>query len=184
VPLASVELELCPAVGKEALVNPKDAAATRDNKPRLDLLEHSADIEIAAALLTGAAKYGVGNYRTIPIAARVYGAAIKRHVGAWLEGQELDPESGLSHLAHIGANVHVLFGALDAGTLQDDRGPAVRSEEQEARSSLSNYYDEQVAFADRALANLREQFTPSCGGHCPPEGCYAKHCAVDGDPDA
>jgi hypothetical protein len=160
-------------------LNPKDAAATRDNKPRLDLLEHCADVEIAAALLTGAAKYGVGNYRTIPIAARVYGAAIKRHVGAWLEGQELDPESGLSHLAHIGANVHVLFGALDAGTLQDDRGPAERSEEQEARSAASN-----LTFADELWANLREAFTPSatppCGGNCPPEGCFSAHCAVDG----
>jgi hypothetical protein len=160
-------------------LNPKDAAATRDNKPRLDLLEHSADIEIAAALLTGAAKYGVGNYRNVPIAARVYGAAIKRHVGAWLEGQELDPESGLSHLAHIGANVHVLFGALDAGTLQDDRGPAERSEDQEARPSkqvADNFY-----YVPPYQGNVPD--LKPCGGWCTPEGCTSKRCAVDGDPD-
>jgi hypothetical protein len=165
-------------------LNPKDAAATRDKKPRLDLLEHCADIEIAAALLTGAAKYGVGNYRTIPIAARVYGAAIKRHVGAWLEGQELDPESGLSHLAHIGANVHVLFGALDAGTLQDDRGPAVRSEDQEARSSASNQPTWQTLHDPDLLPRWCRPPIPPCGGPCPPDGCFERFCAVDGDPDA
>jgi hypothetical protein len=166
VPQVAVELALCPTLGKEALVNPKDAAAMRDNKPRLDLLEHCAEVAIAEAMHTGAVKYGTGNYRTIPILARVYGAAIKRHVGAWLEGEDLDPESGLSHLAHIGANVHVLFGALDAGAFVDDRGPAERSEEQEERSAASNR-----TFADEVWLNLREIFPPEpppCGGNCPP----------------
>lgn len=119
-------------------MNPKDIAATRDQKPPLELLEHVADIEIARVLATGAKKYGKKNFRTIPIRADVYGAAIRRHVGAWLDGQDLDPESGMSHLAHIGANVHVMLAALDAGTFIDDRGPALRSAEQEERSSLSN----------------------------------------------
>lgn len=104
-------------------VNPKDLAAVRDNKPRLDLLEHCADVQIAAAMADGARKYKKKNYRTTPIQGSVYGGAIRRHVGAWLAGEDIDPQSGLPHLAHIGANVHVLFGAMDAGCFIDDRGP-------------------------------------------------------------
>jgi hypothetical protein len=103
--------------------NPKAARATRDEKSPLDLLEHAADLEVARALQTGAVKYGKKNYRTIPIFASTYGAALRRHVGAWLSGEDLDPESGLSHLAHVGANLHVLYGAIESGTFVDDRGP-------------------------------------------------------------
>lgn len=106
-------------------VNPKDLAAIRDGKPRLDLLEYVAQVETAKAMATGAQKYGKKNYRLIPVLASVYGAAIGRHVGAWLDGEDLDPESGLSHIAHIGANVQVILGAEDAGTLVDDRQPRI-----------------------------------------------------------
>lgn len=104
-------------------VNPKEAAALREGKPPLDLLEHAADIEIARVLATGAAKYGRKNFHTSPIKANVYGGAIRRHVGAWLDGEDLDPESGLSHIAHIGACVHVLFAAMSAGQFVNDRDP-------------------------------------------------------------
>lgn len=104
-------------------VNPKELAAQRDSKPPLDLLEHAAEIEIARALQTGASKYGRKQYLTVPILGSVYGGAIRRHVGVWLDGEDLDPESGLSHLAHVGANVHVLFGAMRTGVFTDDRLP-------------------------------------------------------------
>jgi Domain of unknown function (DUF5664) len=122
--------------------NPKAAAATRDTKPRLDLLEHEADVQIAEALATGADKYGTANYLDVPIKARVYGGAIRRHVGAWLSGEDDDPESGLSHLAHVGANVHVLLATIAGGEFVDDRGPVERTPEQEQRSSASNGYVE------------------------------------------
>lgn len=105
------------------LDNPKAVAALRADKAPLDLLEFDADCETARALQTGAVKYGRRNYRQVPIQASTYGAAIKRHAGAWIDGEDLDPESGLSHLAHVAACVHVLFGALAANTLVDDREP-------------------------------------------------------------
>lgn len=122
-------------------VNPKDVAATRDGKAPLDLLEHVADLEISRALGTGAKKYGRKNFRTIPILATVYGGAVRRHIGAWLAGEDLDPESGLSHLAHIGANVHVLLAAIEAETFRDNRGPAERTDQQEELSTRSNHFD-------------------------------------------
>lgn len=122
---------------KEA-INPKAVASTRDSKAPLDLLEGLANELTARALQTGAEKYGRKNYRTIPIFLSTYVAAIKRHVDALSDGENYDPESGLPHLAHVGANVHVVLGAQDAGTLVVDLGPGTRTDEQEARSTASN----------------------------------------------
>ena len=119
-------------------LNPKARAATRDGKAPLDLLEREANEQIARALQTGAKKYGKMNYKTIPIFATTYGAAIRRHIDAWLDQEDEDPESGLNHLAHIGANVHVLLDVMRHGDFRDDRGPQPRTEEQERLSSASN----------------------------------------------
>jgi hypothetical protein len=129
---------LDPPTFRAAEQNPKAAQATRDGKVPLDLIEYAAEVEIAKAMHTGAVKYGRRNYRTIEIHATTYIAALKRHIGAWASGEDLDPESGLSHLAHIGANVNVLLGAIDAGTFHDDRAPATRSKIQELQSQRSN----------------------------------------------
>jgi hypothetical protein len=108
-------------------VNPKDAEAARVDKRPLDLLEPVADSSIAAALAYGANKYGRQNYVQVPIRLRAYIAAIKRHCDDILDGEDIASDSGLSHWAHIGANVHVVLGALQAGTLIDDRGPEERA---------------------------------------------------------
>jgi len=49
-----------------------------------------------------------------------YGATL-RHLTAWFDGEDIDPESGLSHMDHVGANVKFLqtFIAQDIGC--DDR---------------------------------------------------------------
>jgi|SRR5688572_21765194 len=105
-------------------LNPKAAAAAADaSKVRLDLLEVPADEAIANVLDHGAQKYGVENYRAIPIHLRTYIAATRRHLNALKRGEDIDPDSGESHWAHIGANVHVVMGAMDENTLVDDRGP-------------------------------------------------------------
>lgn len=134
--------EVCDFVPDESILgqatNPKELAATRDKKAPLHLLEYAADCEIAAALSHGARKYGRKNFQQTPILANVYGGAIRRHVGAWLTGEDIDPESGLSHLAHIGANVHVLLSAMAHRTFVDDRGPEEQSEVQARMSAASN----------------------------------------------
>ena len=118
--------------------NPKAAAAVNDAKPRLDLLEPVADEDIADVMAHGADKYGVENYRDIPIHLRTYIAATRRHLNAIKRGEDIDPDSGKSHWAHIGANVHVVLGALDGGTLVDDRGVLPRTDQQEAQGNDAN----------------------------------------------
>jgi hypothetical protein len=113
---------ICEVVDRD--LNPKDAEAVRSGKARLDLLEPAANTETAHALAFGADKYGVQNYITIPIHARVYLAAIQRHLDAWKAGEDTADDSGVHHLGHIAANVHVALAAMAAGTFVDDRGPA------------------------------------------------------------
>jgi len=54
---------------------------------------------IAAALGYGAKKYAPNNWRRGMKYSEVY-SALQRHLVAWQDGEELDGESGLSHLDH------------------------------------------------------------------------------------
>ena len=119
-------------------VNPKQLQATRDQKVPLHLLEPVANAEIAKALAHGAHKYGRRNFYQTPILATVYVGALRRHTDAILDGELVDPDSGLSHWAHIGANVHVALAAMKAGTFVDDTAPEEQSEVQKRLSDASN----------------------------------------------
>lgn len=118
--------------------NPKAIAAVRDQKPRLDLLERSMLEEVARAAAAGADKYGIANYRDVEVHARTYAAAAMRHALAFLSGEDIDPDSGCHHMACVGSNVNVFFGAIDAGTMIDDRGPQPRTADQQAMSDANN----------------------------------------------
>lgn len=120
--VAEVHREYREGTGHFAPINPKDKAAAAEGKPRLDLLEPVAERDIAKALAFGADKYGVRNFVTASINARVYVAAMKRHIDAWLDGEDYAEDSGVHHLGHVGANVHVALAAIAAGTFVDDRG--------------------------------------------------------------
>ena len=56
-----------------------------------------ATVEI---LTFGAQKYERDNWQYVPDAKRRYFDALNRHLWAWKEGEQLDPESGKHHLAH------------------------------------------------------------------------------------
>lgn len=56
---------------------------------------------IAAVLRYGATKYAPNNWRRGMSWSEVYDA-LQRHLTAWLDGEWLDPETGLSHLGHAG----------------------------------------------------------------------------------
>lgn len=99
--------------------NPKDIAAA--SKCPLWLVPPVADRAIAEVLAHGAAKYQPWNWRRDGIMASNYVSAIRRHLAAWLDGEDIDPESGLSHLAHIGATAAIMLDAESHGKLIDDR---------------------------------------------------------------
>lgn len=102
--------------------NPKDRVGA--GKPPLHLIPPAAEILEAIVMGLGARKYGEFNWRTSKVRATVYIAAAKRHLAQWLDGQNDDPESGVSHLAHARACLGVLLDAIATGNVIDDRPPA------------------------------------------------------------
>ena len=74
-----------------------------DDKTRMDLLMGGCakSLEQVAKVLTfGAKKYNDDNWRLVPDAQKRYHAALHRHLNAYYQGNKLDDETGLSHLAH------------------------------------------------------------------------------------
>ncbi len=102
--------------------NPKDRVG--DTKPPLHLIPPAAEILEAVVMGLGARKYGPYNWRSSSIRATVYVAAAKRHLAQWLDGQDDDVESGVSHLAHARACLGILLDAQACQRLIDDRPPS------------------------------------------------------------
>jgi hypothetical protein len=56
--------------------------------------------ETVKVLTFGAQKYEPDNWRRVPDGPRRYFDAAQRHIWAYKEGEIIDPESGVNHLAH------------------------------------------------------------------------------------
>jgi len=78
------------------------------DKPQMELLDPYALEQIAAVMTFGAKKYAAHNWRQGFKFSRLIGAAF-RHLSAYTRGEDKDPESGLSHLAHLGCCVMFLI---------------------------------------------------------------------------
>lgn len=100
-------------------LNPKGAAGRA--KPQMHLIPIAAQEPIAKVMMLGAAKYGPHNWRDAPVNYTTYISAAQRHVLAFLDGQDQDPESGQSHLAHAAAGLMILLDAIVTGNARDDR---------------------------------------------------------------
>ncbi len=89
-------------------------------KPRLDLLDFEALEGLAKVLTMGANKYGDWNWKLGIDNSRLV-AALLRHLSAYQRGEDVDPESGLSHVDHIGANWMFLSANVKQRPDRDDR---------------------------------------------------------------
>ncbi len=119
---AEVPVELAPlaeAIGKLPSSNPKRAFGVK--KPSAQFIPPVAIIEESVVMALGAAKYGAFNWQDDPVDATTYYSAAIRHLLQWFSGEDIDPESGASHLAHVRACMGILLDAKAAGTLIDDR---------------------------------------------------------------
>jgi hypothetical protein len=102
--------------------NPKDSIGS--DKLPLHLWPTTATAAGSIALLNGALKYGRANWRHAGVRATIYADAIRRHLDAWLEGEEVDPDDGVPHLWAILAGTAILIDAKAAAKLTDDRNTA------------------------------------------------------------
>lgn len=81
----------------------KEVGAKHDQeKIRWSLLPWDSVELMVKGLMYGSKKYGDYNWKNVPDSRNRYFAALMRHMLAWFRGEELDKESGLSHLAHAG----------------------------------------------------------------------------------
>ena len=99
--------------------DPKGAIGA--TKVPLGLIPPHAMEQTAWVHKLGADKYGAWNWRETGVCASTYVNAILRHLNAWRDGEDLDPESGISHLAHVACSANILMDAGYCGKLQDDR---------------------------------------------------------------
>jgi hypothetical protein len=79
------------------------------NKTEYGLLPPLALEEIAKVLTFGALKYERDNWQRVPDSKRRYFDALQRHIWAYKRGEQIDPESGLHHLAHAGCCLMFLY---------------------------------------------------------------------------
>lgn len=101
--------------------NPKDLIGVR--KVPMSTVPAGVLMDVALALHEGAVKYGRHNYRGVGVRASVYYDAGVGHLMDWWEGDDIDAESGLSHVTKAIASLVVLRDAMLQGKLTDDRPP-------------------------------------------------------------
>ena len=101
--------------------NPKDAVGIK--KVPLSTVSALVLQELGVGMMEGARKYGRHNYRVVGVRSSVYYDATLRHLMAWWEGEDIDPDSGLSHVTKAICSLVVLRDAMINTMLEDDRPP-------------------------------------------------------------
>ena len=101
--------------------NPKDAFGVK--KVSLSYVPTPVLLEMALGMQDGGGKYGRHNYRVIGVNGSVYYDAAIRHLMAWWEGEDIDADSGLSHITKAMTSLAVLRDAMIHGKFNDDRPP-------------------------------------------------------------
>ena len=76
--------------------------------------------QVGEVLTFGAKKYAAHNWRKGGSWASVLNSGL-RHLLAMMEGEEVDPESGLPHSGHLGCNIAFLLEFTHANVGDDDR---------------------------------------------------------------
>ena len=95
-------------------------------KPPISLLSRSWLLAVASVMGFGAKKYAAHNWRNGIEQSRLLSACF-RHILAYNEGEDIDPESGLPHLAHASCCLMFAFESLITHPELDDRYKSSKS---------------------------------------------------------
>ena len=101
-------------------MNEKLGDRFNEGKPRWSLVPQSALIPMVRVLEFGAKKYGDYNW-VKGLSIRETCESLKRHLDAFMEGEDDDPESKLSHIGHIQCNALFLSWIMENRKDLDDR---------------------------------------------------------------
>ena len=102
--------------------NPKDAVGCL--KTPAHVVPPRVLAEVGLALLEGAMKYSSYNYRVVGVRASIYFDSVSRHLNSFWEGEDIDKDSGLSHVTKAISALIVLRDSMIGGNWTDDRPPA------------------------------------------------------------
>lgn len=100
--------------------NPKDNVGSRKWR-QFSTMPIRVLWEVAVGMMEGAMKYGRHNYRHTGVRATVYSDAAVGHIMQWQEGEDIDADSGLSHITKAICSLMVLRDGMLEGNFQDDR---------------------------------------------------------------
>ncbi len=104
----------------EAYKDMSDQTFRKDaGKPPASLLPGQALLEVAKVLDFGAKKYSPSGWRSGGQWSRHMNSTM-RHLLWYIAGQRLDPETGLSHLAHAACDILFLLDYEVTGVGEDD----------------------------------------------------------------
>ena len=104
--------------------SPEEGRKFDGGKLEYGLLPPKALEETVKVLTFGAEKYEPDNWKFVPDSKRRYFDALQRHLWAWKQGEQIDPESGMHHLAHAMCCLmflyeHDIMYSLDNGEVNE-----------------------------------------------------------------
>lgn len=139
----------CAEMGCEALAdssmkatNPKDGVGVKKWR-QFAAVPLTVLCEVGVGMLEGARKYGRHNYRVSGVRASVYVDASIGHIMQWWEGEDIDPDSDLSHVTKAICSLVVVRDAMIQNMLVDDRPP---------KAALSGWRERMQATVDKIFA--------------------------------
>lgn len=111
--------------GSDKVDTGKDAESPKamkfdTGKPMLGLISSIFQLGLARVLTYGATKYNAHNWRKGFVWSRPYDA-LQRHLVAWNMGEDLDPETKMSHLDHAACELMFLRELTETHKSLDDR---------------------------------------------------------------
>ncbi len=140
---------------EERRVTDPDTGASKGQKlERFDLIPVLPLTEEARVYGRGAEKYDERNWERGYAWSLSY-AALQRHVNAFWRGEDIDPETGLHHLAHAKFHCNAL---MEFGRTHPEKDDRVKVESEERRAA-------------RELTSIQEEFDQGmrdgmCSGSC------------------
>lgn len=111
-----------PLHGEVRVTDPETGGQKGEKPEAYALIPVEALAEIARVYGYGAKKYEPNNWRRGYAWSLSY-SAMQRHLNAFWGGEEIDPESGLPHLAHAGFHILTLltYSSFEQYADKDDR---------------------------------------------------------------
>jgi hypothetical protein len=102
----------------------KEGLRYNEGKSKWGLLSWPALRELVAVLEFGARKYASWNWSNGLSWSECF-ESLQRHLISWYQGEDKDPETGLSHIAHVMCNAMFLMHFIIFRTGRDDRPGAL-----------------------------------------------------------